>query len=735
MAAALRPWGRFLAEEIWVMRSFWADRRKATACAALALGLALRAVYYLRDPALWHDELYVVYNLLHKGFGELLGPLTFHQAAPPLFLWLEKAALIGLGDSTYALRLPAFAASCVGLCLLGRAAPNLVHRRAVPWAIFFIACSDSVLWHSCEVKPYTFDVLAAALLVWLHTRWRDRPVAYPLIGYAALAPVLLGLSYSTAFLYGGLLLALLPSACRQGRGARAAYAAAVAVAALTLAVLALGPMRAQRTDALLSYWKDLHHFPPWHRPWSVPLWAAVSSLEIGRYCFKPAGQILIGLAAAGGVRLARRQGGAAAVLLAAPSGLALVAALAGVYPYGGSRLHVYAAPALALLAAEAVPVALVTLGRTSRPAKAALVILLLLPAWPALGDALGPAPRADSARAAAYVAGRLRSHDRVAGTNPESLYYFRALGASYTAVGEPSPLARPVAPVPTVPGGRLWLLVRGDRLTDRLALAPARFSADERLPLHAGPVTGEGCPAAAGRRRLAAGASGPGRGAPVAVPLPARRRARQICWTHAAPRGMVEPARRPAPCPAVRDSEARHVRSHRACATPPGRPAAAATCTACAAGGNTARSFRCRPHPTPSASRVAPAAGLLPGGRVGGRHRRAALRLPPDPHPSGGRGGQCPDFGRHRARRLPPPGPQLRQPRSAGDRPPGQAPGRPSAAAGPGRLAGPVPHPSAPLRNLRHPARAASRRHLRPRARGPPARPAPGRLTRPAPAV
>src|SRR5688572_7392603 len=83
--------------------------------ACLALGLGLRCYHYLRNPSVWHDEAALMLNVLDKGYAELLGPLQFSEAAPPLFLWLEKAVSLVLGDGTLALRLVPFLASCASL--------------------------------------------------------------------------------------------------------------------------------------------------------------------------------------------------------------------------------------------------------------------------------------------------------------------------------------------------------------------------------------------------------------------------------------------------------------------------------------------------------------------------------------------------------------------------------------------------------------------------------------------
>ena len=61
--------------------------------------MGLRSYHYLRGPAVWHDEAALIVNVLEKDYAGLLGPLRFHEAAPPLFLWLEKAVSNTLGEA------------------------------------------------------------------------------------------------------------------------------------------------------------------------------------------------------------------------------------------------------------------------------------------------------------------------------------------------------------------------------------------------------------------------------------------------------------------------------------------------------------------------------------------------------------------------------------------------------------------------------------------------------------
>src|SRR6478609_6762568 len=86
-----------------------------------AAGVGLRAFHFVRDPSMWHDEAALVLNVLQKRFGELLGPLRFAEAAPPLFLWIERAVSLSLGDTSLALRFVPFIASCLVVALVARA--------------------------------------------------------------------------------------------------------------------------------------------------------------------------------------------------------------------------------------------------------------------------------------------------------------------------------------------------------------------------------------------------------------------------------------------------------------------------------------------------------------------------------------------------------------------------------------------------------------------------------------
>src|SRR5262245_64050306 len=100
----------------------------------VAFGIGLRCYHYFRNPSMWHDEAALIINVLNKGFTSLLGQLFFAEAAPPLFLWVEKAVSLVLGDGTYDFSLVRFLESCGFLIFLVSFARCL-----------FSYCADSLL--------------------------------------------------------------------------------------------------------------------------------------------------------------------------------------------------------------------------------------------------------------------------------------------------------------------------------------------------------------------------------------------------------------------------------------------------------------------------------------------------------------------------------------------------------------------------------------------------------------
>jgi hypothetical protein len=430
-------------------------------------GLVLRGYHYLSDPVVWHDEAALLVNVLDKDFVELLGPLRFHEAAPPLFLWLEKAVSLTLGDSTLALRLPIFLASCAALILMVPIALRLLPFTAACWTLLLFSCSEQLLWHTIEAKSYAFDVLAAVLvlaLLCLGTRWS---LVWRLLAAALLAPLLIWLSYPACFLCGGLLVALLPAVWRERRWPSAlAYLLLAGMVGGAFLALVLGPVRAQHDPTIQECWT--HCFADWHHPLRVLPWSLISTLEVGRYCCKPLGQGMILLAVGGSVLFWRQRRRSILALLLVPVGLALVASWLHRYPYGGVRVMVFATPAVLLLGCAAIPPVLDWLTMRHRILAWTLAGVLLLPMAVAVRRTVVPWDRADPASAAAWVQQQRGVEDPVLGNDGTHVYYFRPIGTAFHWWGY----------VPLPREDRLWVVY-----TDNESNAESRFqSACRALP-------------------------------------------------------------------------------------------------------------------------------------------------------------------------------------------------------------------------------------------------------------
>jgi 4-amino-4-deoxy-L-arabinose transferase-like glycosyltransferase len=421
-------------------RSWWSTVGPWYLCwFAVGFGLVLRLARYLANPSVWHDEAALIVNVLQRNFQQLLGNLSFSEGAPPGFLWLERALAITLGDSTYLLRLVPMLAGCLSLLLFAWLAWRLLPRSASPWAVLIFACSDRLLWHAAEAKPYALDVFLAVGVLALFVILQHRSLVFQLILFTLLSPLLIWLSYPGSFLCGALLIALLPAVWQRGKGWHLGlYGVWAAVVGVSFLALLLGPIQAQRRPETVAHFTGL--FPDYGQPWGIPLWLVQQTLGVFHYACNPNGGWLAFLAIPGVLYFWREQDRRLLILLVLPLGLALVASFLHCYPYGRVRLMAYTAPALILLLAAGIPATLRCLvslsDRESFPFRfrlrmfrlvstAGLLVLLALPLCNTLYRVVVPWQRADAAGAVAYVQAHSRPEDAVTFNHWEYRYYFR----------------------------------------------------------------------------------------------------------------------------------------------------------------------------------------------------------------------------------------------------------------------------------------------------------------------
>ena len=78
------------------------------------IGGVLRVVQYTDRRSLWYDEAMLSLNVASRSWRDLLAPLDLDQAAPLLFLWLQRALVSTFGVNELTLR---FVALASGLAL------------------------------------------------------------------------------------------------------------------------------------------------------------------------------------------------------------------------------------------------------------------------------------------------------------------------------------------------------------------------------------------------------------------------------------------------------------------------------------------------------------------------------------------------------------------------------------------------------------------------------------------
>ncbi len=436
------------------MRTWWSSARVWT-WAFLIGGTLLRVWHYALNHVIWYDEAVLLDNILDKSYGELLGPLRSAVAAPPLYLWLLKSLYLLFGDEPYVWRALPLLAGCANLFLMVPLARAVLTPHAAAFAVGVLAVSDTHVKLSNTVKPYTLDALFTTLLLLGLIRTEHWPAARRLLALAAVAPFVLCFSYPSAFVVGGLLLALRP----PDRRTAVAWLVAAAAVAGTFALLYFGPIRAQRVVKLVTEWEP--YYPPLSDPLRLPGWLASSFVGVFQDSCNPSGAALALVAPLGWWAFWRGGRWRLAVALAGLFAAVLVASAARSYPFGQNRLMQFASPAVALLGAMGIEV----LARWRVWAGVGLAVAVIgvadgLSLW----RAAFPWQEPDSRGVTRFVNDRRRPGEPVLSDEGGYLYYFH---------GELLPLE---AGKDVSVGGRVWAVMDHYTPEERTAHLDAKLA-------------------------------------------------------------------------------------------------------------------------------------------------------------------------------------------------------------------------------------------------------------------
>lgn len=336
------------------------DRRRDLLLWLVVLaGIACRVAQYLANPSFWHDEALVVLNVANKGFAELMGRLEYAQAAPPLFLFAERALLLLLGRNEYALRLVSLLCGVASLSVFALICRRILPGLIAPLTLAIFAFSNKLIWHSAEVKPYSGDAMVAVLLLYIAIRFtgladdgadklrRRSDPTFGLILLSCVAAVAVWFSFPASIVFGGISLAILPAMARRGAKGWGTYIACNLLVVGSFLALFVFSIRPQHVEALSNYWVD--DFPDYAHPARIPLWLAEQIYSLADHPHRSFGWLILPLAVLGAWRLATTGRRFILAVCLNPVLLAILAAFAKQYPFNGDRLTIYLVPGMFIL--------------------------------------------------------------------------------------------------------------------------------------------------------------------------------------------------------------------------------------------------------------------------------------------------------------------------------------------------------------------------------------------------
>ncbi len=214
-------------------------------------GLLLLGAALLRMPGLgrsfWLDEAWVANSVLEPGWGLMFFYPGWLQTTPPLFLVLARGVTGVFGPSHEVFRALPFLAGVAGTVLVWLVARRMFREGGALLVLALAAFSPAAVELAQTFKQYTFEALAAALVLWLAHRYEGRRTGGRFVALLVALPVGCLAGYSMAFLAPGMV--LLVARREKGRAA--------GLAVLTLLVLGGAYVffaQPNQSEALRRHW-------------------------------------------------------------------------------------------------------------------------------------------------------------------------------------------------------------------------------------------------------------------------------------------------------------------------------------------------------------------------------------------------------------------------------------------------------------------------------------------------
>ena len=140
------------------MESF--NLEKKIVVSIVIAGIALSMVQFIYNRSIWLDEAMLSLNIIHRSHLELLKPLDYNQAAPILFLQIEKIFSQLIPNSDFGLRIFPLICFLLSLFFFYKIVRAL-HQNyyTIIFSLSLFVFNATLIYYSSEVKQYMTDVM------------------------------------------------------------------------------------------------------------------------------------------------------------------------------------------------------------------------------------------------------------------------------------------------------------------------------------------------------------------------------------------------------------------------------------------------------------------------------------------------------------------------------------------------------------------------------------------------
>lgn len=171
----------------------------------LALGIFLRLYHYFDNRSLWIDEIYLSTSILKYNYIQLATEsLDYQQKAPIGFLWLVKLCVLFFGDGEKALRLIPLLSGLASLVFFLPVARTFLKPLGAVLAMAILAFAPPIVYHTVEIKQYSFELFTTVLVLYLYTRYQGKWDMKSLISWGLWGAVIIWFSFTSIFILAGM---------------------------------------------------------------------------------------------------------------------------------------------------------------------------------------------------------------------------------------------------------------------------------------------------------------------------------------------------------------------------------------------------------------------------------------------------------------------------------------------------------------------------------------------------